>query len=105
MKKNKSLFKEYISHWYVLLLCVLLMLPAYMVLPLTVSFFVTKGAATFWASILGIAASGFLATLPLLFLNIKLARRGKPYALAVQFILFDIIGTLFFIINQILLNS
>ncbi len=102
---QKSLFREYMSHWYVILLCILLMFPAYMILPLTISFFMTKGVAVFWSSLIGIATAGFVATLPLLILNIMLTCRRKYYALAVQFVLFDIIGTVFFVINQIGLNS
>ncbi len=102
---QKSLFKEYISHWYVILLCILLLFPAYVALPLASSFFITKGINVFWASLIAIAMAGFVATLPLLVLNIKLTIRRKYYALAVQFVLFDIIGTAIFVINQIGLNS
>lgn len=109
MKKNKisqkSLFKEYLSHWYVLLICVLLLFPAYMLLPLASSFFITKGVHVFWASISAIAVSGFVATFPLLILNIMLTFRRKYYALAVQFVLFDVLGTAFFVVNQIGLNA
>lgn len=102
---QKSLFKEYISHWYVILLCILLIFPAYVILPLTSSFFMTKGVDIFWSSLIAIVMAGFVATLPLLVLNIKLTFRRKFYALAVQFVSFDIIGTAIFVINQISLNS
>ena len=81
------------------------MVPAYILLPLAVSFCMTKGIEVFWASLIGIAVSGFVATFPMLILNIKLAHRKKYYALAVQFVLFDLIGTVFYVVNQILLNA
>ena len=108
MKKNivkKSLFKEYLSHWYVILINILFLFPAYMIMPFALSFFMTSGFSMFWASILAICVSGFVGTLPMFILNIKLAVRKKFYALAVQFVLFDVTGTVFFVINRVLLNA
>lgn len=107
MKKRKiakSLPKEYVRHWYVILLGILFMFPAYAMLPMVLSFCMAKGLGAFAAGIISIAASGFVATLPMLVLNIKLAFRGKPYALAVQFIIFDVLGTAFYVINRVIMN-
>ena len=108
MKKQipeRSLFKEYISHWYVWLINILFLFPAYFILPIANSFFVTKAIPVFWSSILAICVSGFVGTLPLLFLNIMLAARRKFYALAVQFVLFDLTGTIFFVLYKVMMNS
>lgn len=108
MKKQivkKSLFKEYISHWYVILINILFLFPAYMLLPLALSFFMAKGVSVFWSGIIAICISGFVGTLPMLILNIRLAARKKFYALAVQFVLFDLTGTVFFVINRVLMNG
>ena len=59
----------------------------------------------FWSGMLAICVSGFVGTLPMFILNIKLAFRKKFYALAVQFVLFDVVGTVFFVINKVLLNG
>lgn len=103
--RDKSLFMEYVSHWYVVILTILFLVPGYAVLPFALSFFMAKGISMFWASICAICVSGFIATLPMFILNIKLAARKKFYALAVQFILFDLAGTAFFIINRILMSG
>ena len=108
MKKNtanKSLFKEYLLHWYVILINILFLFPAYVIMPFAVSFFITSGLHVFWAGIFSVCVSGFIGTFPMLILNIKLAARKKFYALAVQFVLFDVVGTVFFVINQVLLNA
>lgn len=75
-----------------------------MLLPLALSFSMASGISAFWAGIIAIAVSGFVATFPMLILNIRLALRSKPYALAVQFVLFDVLGTAFYVINRILMN-
>jgi len=108
MRRNiakKSLFKEYLSHWYVILINILFLVPAYMIMPFALSYFMTSGFSMFWSGILAICVSGFIGTLPMFILNIKLAFRKKFYALAVQFVLFDVVGTLFFVINKVLLNG
>ena len=108
MKKQitkKSLFREYISHWYVILINILFLFPAYMILPFALSFFITNGISVFCSSILAICISGFVGTLPMFVLNLKLAAKKKFYALAVQFVLFDLTGTIFFVINRVLMNS
>ena len=51
------------------------------------------------------ATSEYEYLFPMLILNIKLAARKKFYALAVQFVLFDVVGTVFFVISKVLLNG
>ena len=96
---RKSLIAEYVAHWYIWLINILFLFTGYMVLPLATSFLASKGIGSFVSGILGMAASGFVATLPLLILNIVLAKRGKLYALAVQFVLFDLAGMVFYLMN------
>ena len=96
---RKTLIAEYAAHWYIWLINILFLFPGYMVLPLVTSFSASKGVGSFVSGILGIAASGFVATLPLLILNIVLAKRRKFYALAVQFVLFDLAGMVFYLMN------
>lgn len=103
-KVAKNLFGEYVLHWYVVLIGILLIFPSYALLPLVLSYCMAKGINAFWSGIISIAASGFVATLPMLILNIKLALRKKPYALAVQFVLFDVLGTAFYVINRVIMN-
>ena len=108
MKKtnsNKTLSQEYKSHWYVWLINIFFLFPAYLILPFTLSLFMTKSIPVFWSSIFAICVSGFIGTLPLLILNLRLAARKKYYALAVQFVLFDLIGTIFFIVNSAIINA
>ena len=108
MRKNiakKSLCREYLSHWYVILINILFLFPAYMIMPFALSYFMTSGFSMFWSGILAICVSGFVGTFPMLILNIKLAARKKFYALAVQFVLFDVVGTVFFVISKVLLNG
>ena len=96
-KVAKNLFGEYVLHWYVVLIGILLIFPSYALLPLVLSFCMAKGINAFWSGIISIAA-------PMLILNIKLALRKKPYALAVQFVLFDVLGTAFYVINRVIMN-
>jgi len=108
MKKsisNKTLIQEYTSHWYVWLINIFFLFPAYMILPFALSLFMTKSVSLFWSSIFAICVSGLIGTLPLLVLNIRLALRKKYYALAVQFVLFDLIGTIFFVINSAIVHG
>ena len=108
MKKtnsNKTLWQEYVSHWYVWVINIFFLFPAYLILPFALSLFMTKSISIFWSSIFAICVSGFVATLPLLILNIRLAKRKKYYALAVQFVLFDLIGTIFFVVNSAIIHA
>ena len=108
MKKttsSKTLSQEYKSHWYVWLINIFFLLPAYMALPFCLSIFMANSVSIFWSSIFAICISGFVGTFPLLILNLRLAARKKYYALAVQFVLFDLIGTIFFIVNRVIINA
>lgn len=97
----RSLFIEYLRHWYVIILTVLMCFPAYAVEALAYSFLLVKKIPAFGAALISIGMGGFIATFPLLILNIILIVRRKYYAIAVQIALLELIGTAFFLVNQI----
>lgn len=102
MPKPKSLIKEYLRRWYVFLLTIIMCLPAYVGEVLLYNVFVLKGISAFLAGLMAIFIGGFIASIPLLILNIKLiAKKKKYYAIPVQIAVIEIIGMAIFVVSQI----
>lgn len=102
IKKPRSLFKEYLRRWYVFFFTLLMCLPAYVCEVLLYNIFVMKDITAFLAALMAIFIGGFVATIPLLIVNIKLiVKKKKYYAIVVQIALTEIIGMAIFILSQI----
>ena len=99
-----SLFMEYIRHWYVILITLFTCVPAFLMTAPIYTVFQLNAIKPFVAALLTIAVVGFVATLPMLILNILMVVRKKYYAIAVQICLFEAVGALFFLITQINLS-
>ena len=100
--KKRSLFMEYVHAWYVFLITLLVCAPAYMTEIFLGSLFVAKNVPPMVAALLTMFFGGFIATLPLLVLNIYLiAKKKKYYAIAVQIIAIELLGLLFFLCSKI----
>lgn len=100
----ESLFMEYIRHWYVLLITLLTCVPGFLMTAPIYTIFQLNAIKPFVSALLTMAVCGFVATLPMLILNILLVVRKKYYAIAVQICLFEFVGTLFFLVTQINLS-
>ncbi len=101
MPKPKSLIKEYLRRWYVFLFTIIMCLPAYVCEVLLYNVFVLKGISAFISGIMAIFIGGFVASLPLLVLNIKLiSKKKKYYAIPVQIAVIEIIGMAIFVVSQ-----
>jgi len=99
---KRSLFKEYVRHWYVILISIMMFFPAYMLEILLGNFFIAKNIPPFGAALLTMFLGGLIATLPLLALNIYLiVRKKKYYAIAVQIILMELLGIIFYLYSKI----
>lgn len=97
VNKNRSLFMEYVYHWYVVLLSLIMCFPAYLAEIFLSNLFIAKSIPPFWAALLTMLVGGFIATFPLLILNIVLVARKKYYAIAVQLVLMEFLGLAFFL--------
>ncbi len=101
-KKQTTLIKEYIKHWYILLITVLTCFIGYAAEILIYSTLCTMNMPHFAAALIAIFLGGMLSTLPFLILNITLAvRKKKYYGIAVGIIVMEIIGMVFFVYNQV----
>ena len=101
---KRSLFKEYVRHWYVIVISIMAFFPAYMLEILLGNLFIAKNIPPFLAALLTMFVGGFIATLPFLALNIYLiAKKKKYYAIAVQIIVMEIIGIVFYVYSKIAL--
>lgn len=100
LRPRKSLFKEYVTHWYVFVLCIFMCVPAYLAEIFLGSLFMAKNITPFFSALLTMFAGGFIATFPLLILNIVLLFKKKYYAIAVQIIALQSLGLLFYLYNK-----
>lgn len=96
-KKQKSLIAEYICHWYVILLCLVLYPIANMTQIFLNSFFLAKNMPGFLSALLTMFLGGLIATFPFLILNIVLAKRKKYYAIVVQIVTMELIGIVLYL--------
>lgn len=100
IRKNRSLFMEYVCHWYIILLSFIMCFPAYMAEAFLGSLFIAKGITPFWSALLTMFVGGFIATFPFLILNIVLVVRKKYYAIPVQIIVMELLGLSFYLYHK-----
>ncbi len=99
---KRSLAMEYLRHWYVILISMMTCVPAYMMEIFLANFFIARNVPPFVAALITMFIGGLIATLPLLALNIYLVvKRKKYYAIAIQIILMELLGIVFYLWNQI----
>lgn len=105
IKKNKTLVREYLSKWYVLLLTVAMCFPGYAAEVLLYNVMVMNKLSNFAAAFLAILIGGLICTLPFFAFNLYLIiKKKRYYAIVWQIAVMEIIGMVFFLYNQILLN-
>ncbi len=103
---QRSLIKEYLRHWYVILLTVLMCYPGYASEVLLYNIMIMNNLAPFGAAIISIFLGGLISTVPFLILNIVLCvKKKKYYSIVFQIAVMEIIGMSFFLYNQILLTG
>ncbi len=100
VRKKRSLFMEYVCHWYIILLSFIMCFPAYMGEIFLGSLFIAKGVPLFWSALLTMFIGGLIATFPFLILNIVLVVRKKYYAIAVQLITMELLGLAFYLYHK-----
>lgn len=101
---NRTLLKEYLHYWYMLLITAITCLPGYVIEIFLYNLMVAKKLSAFASATIAIFLGGLISTLPFLILNIVLCvKKKKYYAIVVQIAILEIIGMAFFLYNQVLL--
>lgn len=104
-KRNRTLAGEYLHKWYVLVLTVIMCFPGYAAEVLLYNVMVMNKFPAFLAAFLAILIGGLICTLPFFAFNLYLVlKKKKYYAIVCQIAVMEIIGMVFFLYNQILLN-
>lgn len=103
---KRTLMKEYLHFWYILVITVLMCFPGYASEVLLYNLMIVKGLSAFGAALIAIFLGGLISTLPFLILNIVLCvKKKKYYAIVFQIALMEILGLVFFLYNQIQLTG
>ncbi len=102
-RPTRSLFMEYVKHWYVIVISIMMCFPAYMLQIFLGNLFIAKKVPAFASALLTMFLGGLTATLPFLILNIILTARKKYYAIAVQLIAMMSLGMAFYLHYKIML--
>lgn len=104
-RPERSLFKEYIHYWYILLLTVITCFPGYIAEIIIFNFMALGAMPAFMAGFLAILLGGLISTFPFFILNLVLFfKRKKRYAAVCQIVVMEFIGMIFFLYNQVVLT-
>ena len=99
---RRSLFKEYLHRWYILLLTALTCIFGYAAEAIIYGTLSAMSMTHFVAAIIAIFLGGIISTFPFFIFNLVLTFRHKRYsALVVTITALELIGMIFFVFNQI----